>query len=261
MADRSRQQSVPWDRLKLKKNTLARKTLSEGIFQVLRDAILAWELPPATPLTEAHLARTFGVSSTPIREALQKLVHHGLADRETAKGIRIHTLTKQEVKEYYELRLSLEPLALSQSGPKLRDADFERLEKLLEKAELAIRSSEIDRLFHLSRMFSSHLVSRADNRLLLEWLETLSDRQALVRHRLRSVGYRSETYWEERRDVLEAVRSGDIAKACGIMREYIEKAMVFVARHWETSENPEARFARDTERDGRSYAGPSLPPV
>ena len=172
MADATQQQSVSPDRLKFKRNALARQTLSEGIFQVLRDAILSRELPPATPLTEVHLARKFGVSSTPIREALQKLVHHGLADRETAKGVRIHILTRQEAKEYYELRLSLEPLALSQSGPKLQYADFERLEKLLEKIEVAVRSNDIDRLFRLARMFSSHLISRADNRLLLEWLET-----------------------------------------------------------------------------------------
>jgi len=85
------------------------ETLSEKAYIAIRDSILRNELLPGTPVSVDSFANDLGISPTPVREALARLVAGGLIDHEPRKGMRIVDLTEEDVREAYEVRRILEP--------------------------------------------------------------------------------------------------------------------------------------------------------
>ena len=85
------------------------ETLSEKAYIAIRDSILRNELLPGTPVSVDSLASDLGISPTPVREAVARLVAGGLIDHEPRKGMRVVDLTEEDVREAYEVRRILEP--------------------------------------------------------------------------------------------------------------------------------------------------------
>nr|ACF98186.1 hypothetical protein [uncultured bacterium 1114] len=212
-----------------------REPASQQIYDQLRTAILEKRLIPGEHLTEAQLARQFGVSTTPIREALQRLVHAGLADRDTARGVRVHRLTSREIRDYYEMRLALEPFALEQVAPKLTAADIEELSQFVDDAEGAIAARDLRAVLKFGRRYQTKLIAGADNRLLLTWLETLQDRRMLISEMLGEAGYDGRRDWQERRRITAALRARRTEEAARLLATHIKRVMGVVLATLERS--------------------------
>src|SRR5690625_3011319 len=94
-----------------------REMLHNKVCSVLRKAILKGELKAGERLVQTELAEAIGVSRMPIREALRTLETEGLIVMEPHKGAIVRSISIEDIKEIYELRLALEPLALQKSVP------------------------------------------------------------------------------------------------------------------------------------------------
>ena len=198
-----------------------KKSTSDLIFDALRESILTGDLAPGTALIEKNLADEFGVSKTPIREALHHLSHIGLVDLETAKGATVHTLTSDEIKDIWEMRQYLEPLALELSIPHLTDEDVETLGALLVDAKVAISNADLKNLSRLNTEFHEMLYYRAENHLLVRWLDSLSDRRRLVSMHIWNNENHSADEWQEHQAILQAIESRDIGKASQALKNHI----------------------------------------
>ena len=104
---------------------LPKRTLRQHIAERLRSAILAGDLAPGTPLVEATLATQFNVSRGPLREALRQLVEEGLLVTVPYTGTRVTSVSVEDVREIYSMRIVLERFAFEQAWDK-RDAAFRR---------------------------------------------------------------------------------------------------------------------------------------
>ena len=82
--------------------TLNKSTLSEQIYQILRSDILSQRIPLGTRLTLKNLKEQFGVSSTPIREALTRLTEEGLVNHYSNIGVTVISLTEKDLTELYQ---------------------------------------------------------------------------------------------------------------------------------------------------------------
>lgn len=215
-----------------------KKSTSDLIFEALREAILMGELESGTPLIEKTLAEQFGVSKTPIREALHHLSHIGLVDMETAKGATVHTLTADEIKDIWQMRIHLEPLALELSIPHLTDDELDDLAEILVDARQAIQDDDLKELSRLNTSFHEMLYSKADNHLLVQWLDSLSDRRRLVSMHIWDIDNQSEREWEEHRAILDAVQNHKVALASQKLKEHIgnfnKQVLAYIS-----SQNPE----------------------
>ena len=98
------------------------------LFQRLHDDVVSGVLDPGEPLVEATLARRYGVSRTPVREALNRLEHDGLIER-GHRSLRVRTRTPTEILEIYEVRITLEGLAARQAALHRTDLDLHRLRR------------------------------------------------------------------------------------------------------------------------------------
>ena len=196
---------------------------SERIFTTLRERIIALELPPGCRLTEAELSREFGVSATPVREALQRLVQAGLADHAKARGVTVHRPTSREIREIFEMRAVLEPAALRLSIPHFSREDWEETAAIVSQASEALALGRIAELGRLNFSFHVKIVSRADNMLMLSTLRDLADRRRLISLHGWALDHNSMNDWRDHLAILERGRTGDVDGSARLLAEHIRR--------------------------------------
>jgi DNA-binding GntR family transcriptional regulator len=127
------------------------RTRAQAVAASLRHAIQSGEIPPGTPLQQADVAQWFGVSTTPVREALSTLDREGLITHVTHRGAVVFRPTVEDVRENFELRGALEPLAVRLAAPRVTEEQLGRLDALVDEmrhAGDALAFAELSRRFH-----------------------------------------------------------------------------------------------------------------
>ncbi|MBW8741932.1 MAG: GntR family transcriptional regulator [Gaiellaceae bacterium] len=104
-------------------------TKADEIALVVEEAIVSGELPPGTVLRQEQLSERFNVSRTPIREALRRLAALGLVSFVPNRGVRVRTLSRDELWEAFLVRAELESLATEIAAPKMTSDDLVELER------------------------------------------------------------------------------------------------------------------------------------
>ncbi len=116
---------------------LVRKTAVELVVNELRSRILSGRIAPGSALRQETLAEELGVSRIPLREAILLLSSEGLVDLYPHKGAYVSMLSKDDVREFFDLRLRLEPWLIHEAAMLISTAELERGERLVEKMDTA----------------------------------------------------------------------------------------------------------------------------
>lgn len=127
--------------------------LGEIVTRHLRDAILEGRLRPGARIRQEAVAREVGASRIPVREALLQLENEGLVSLVPRSGARVAKLDFAEYTELYRIREQLEPLAIAESAPRLRDEAIVALRELVLQIEQTRDPAAwlaLDRRFHLA---------------------------------------------------------------------------------------------------------------
>lgn len=130
-------------------------SMRERVLHALRAAIISGELEPGTVYSAPSLGARFGVSATPVREAMLDLVREDLVEIVPNKGFRVTEISESILDEITELRLLIEPAVVGRVTPIIPDADIPELRTLAQDivdhavAGNLIEYTEADRVFHL----------------------------------------------------------------------------------------------------------------
>ncbi|MBL8927753.1 MAG: GntR family transcriptional regulator [Pseudonocardia sp.] len=130
-------------------------SMRERISHALRAAIISGELEPGTVYSAPSLGTRFGVSATPVREAMLDLVREDLVEIVPNKGFRVTEIGESALDEITELRLLIEPAVVGKVTPSIPSADIDELRELAQKivdaaaAGNLIEYTEADRIFHV----------------------------------------------------------------------------------------------------------------
>jgi len=108
--------------------TTLTSTKADDVALALEQAIVSGDIEPGTVLRQEQLSERYAVSRTPIREALRRLAALGLVSFEPNRGVRVRTLTREELREAFLVRAELESLATEIAAGKFTRADLEELE-------------------------------------------------------------------------------------------------------------------------------------
>jgi DNA-binding GntR family transcriptional regulator len=108
-------------------------TKADEIALRIEEAIVSGELPPGSVLRQEQLSERFSVSRTPVREALRRLAALGLVSFVPNRGVRVRTLSRDELREAFLVRAELESLATELAAPKLTPDDLAELEEAEER--------------------------------------------------------------------------------------------------------------------------------
>ena len=202
-------------------------TKSDLAYTRLRELILSGDLPPGAVLPQAALARTIGISTTPLREALRRLKQEGLVDLDAHRDARVRSLDAAEARDLVELRSSLDPLAASLAAQRRTEGDLDDLRAALDGLEgLAARPSAAQLDSH--HRFHAAIHRAAHNALLVETLDGLWVKTDRYRRHGLEVGRSDEerdARATEHRQLFEAVRDGDARTAAELMRRHVAASL------------------------------------
>jgi DNA-binding GntR family transcriptional regulator len=120
-------------------------TKADDIAVLIEEAIVSGELTPGSVLRQEQLSERFGVSRTPVREALRKLAALGLVSFEPNRGVRVRTLTHEDLREAFLVRAELEALVTEEAARKItveQLVELEECEKRFGRLTKEVRSHE-----------------------------------------------------------------------------------------------------------------------
>jgi DNA-binding GntR family transcriptional regulator len=158
------------------------RTLSDRVFEVVREQILKGRLRNGEPIRQDALATELGISKIPLREALARLEQEGLLINHPNRGYYVQAMSREQVDEIYALRLSIEPPAAAYASSVATDEDRERAKQAFTALDTAAHSNLADvavrnREFHIALVEPGRRSLTTD---LVERLAVLAERYVIA---------------------------------------------------------------------------------
>ncbi|MCG7206589.1 GntR family transcriptional regulator [Streptomyces arenae] len=189
----------------------------------MRRRIIKGEIEPGAPLSELALADEFGVSRTPVREALKQLQTEGLVEIRPRVGTFVTTPSRREITELFEMKELLEGAAARLLAQRGRVAEIDALERNLREADEAVEADDRERYAALVLEFHDLLIAGSDNSKLEAHYRMLMNQLAysrLVNTSLSQPGRPTQSD-REHHTVLELILAKDGDSAERVMREHV----------------------------------------
>jgi DNA-binding GntR family transcriptional regulator len=206
-----------------------RRSLTEQVYDALKREILTARLRPSQPLIENELAARFGVSKTPIREALRLLVQDGWIVVLPRKGYLVAPLSLEDVREVFALRLMLEPQVTGEAATRGGAELVARLRQAaagagaLQPTRPGGEERSYQSTMRAARAFHLTVAGAAGNSRLLRVLEALLDEVERLLHLMPQLGDHVNAMVEPaaHERIIAAIEAGDAEQAAAHMRAHL----------------------------------------
>lgn len=200
------------------------RTLSKSreVFEQLRQAIWSGDLPPGTPLREAHIAKQLSVSQVPVREALLQLEHLGLVVRVPDRGTTVTKLTRAEIIQMMEVRRHLEEMAFQLAATHLTPEIEAELRAHLRTMQVLVTKKDHFGVAEEDFSFHQTVWKASGNEVLEKTLERLCIAvYAFVSLKRHAAGETMKSAVKSHKKLLEALLSRDKKRITAGVNEHI----------------------------------------
>ena len=188
------------------------------MFETIVDEIVSGVMPPGMKLNEPDLARRFGISRGPLREAIRRLEERQLVHCTPNAGARVVVHSPEEIIETYELREAIEGMAARLAALNMTDEEVVELRRIFEEETARGRSAGYPRDFHM------HIVLGSHNRRLARIInEDFYQLLKLWRSQCGWLRFGSEESWRDHQRILEAIEHRDPELAEILMRRHLAR--------------------------------------
>ena len=198
--------------------------MSMSLLAKLQRDILTGKYRPGEKLTEQNLCKEYGVSRTPIREALRQLEECGLVENILNRGCFVIGLSRQEFEDMFDLRKAYEIQAVKWAIERITDDEMDRLEETFEFMEFYTMRGDLDKMLVINAGFHQVIYEASHNRMLQK---TLMSYQTFLKYQgLNSVygpNYLA-TVLEEHRAIFKAFMDQDAKAGAEAMERHINRA-------------------------------------
>jgi len=197
-----------------------------SVAEPLRRRIVEGEIPPGQLLSENQLAQEFGVSRTPVREALRILIDEGLVEMMPGRKVRVAVPDPQDVVEIYDVRWLLESEALRRLAldDALRARTCEQLAGHCRQGSDALAQQDRKKLAAANERFHETIVAALQNRRLIAQFRNIYNLISLYRHQtLQSEGW-AQAGNEEHASLVRLIEARDLDAALSLLRQHLDHA-------------------------------------
>ena len=196
--------------------------LSTDVFSVLKERIIRWEYAPGHRFTEEGLCEEFGVSRSPVREALRMLVENKLVDKTPHKGYSVKQLDMHEIHELYDVRMALETFVIE----RLTRSDYPESEwKELYRTWQSLKKATITNSLDFAKMdesFHERLAIWTGNHTLLQQIRSIDERLHFIRMTDITTSQRLRETCEQHLRILDCIKEKNIECARQALQNNIE---------------------------------------
>ncbi len=203
------------------------RTMAEYALEQLREAIIMGELPAGTPLRLDELARSLGMSISPIREAVRQLEALGLAKHVPHQGARVLDFDVEELRDLFQIRLALESLAVRRAAEHFTDAIADAARAQLDRFDAASALDDVREAMRAHTDFHFTLYEASQSPWLVALIRPAWDRSERFRPALLTSNdgpqQRHRAYDQA---LLDACAAHDPEAAAGALHDHLELASV-----------------------------------
>ena len=199
-------------------------TAGDHAYQQIWRQLITGARPPGEHLSDVELAADLGVSRTPVREALRRLVEQELVRADPRRGFWVREFTARDVREFYDVRAALEALAVRVGAGRIASADLRA--QLDQIADLRGRLDERPVLAFLQHDFQFHnlIIHASGNGRLIRLLASLRSQVSLFQIRDTGYPHRLAIALDGHERVLRALLDGDIAEAARRLDDHVTQS-------------------------------------
>ncbi len=224
--------------LREKRTSSSQTSLSQPAYLRVRDQIraeiLRGDLQPGTRLLVSELARRYGVSQMPVRDALQLLQGEGIVTNVPHQGARVRDINEQFIANMYDVLLLMTEYLVERAARVIQPHDIEELEAIQKEIERAATSADIERILELNREFNDKIHSLAGNPEAMRIVSQYRGLRDALRYTLGFSRSRLEAMCRDHRRLIAALASQDAAKAVEIARQHSQEAQHDLMTHLKT---------------------------
>ncbi len=155
---------------------------TEVLYKALKEAIIGSKIKPREHLIIGELVSYYGISRTPVREALIKLEKDGWLEKDGRRGVKVLLPSKENLLQIVHTQAALEAYAASELAKKELPADFfDELRQVLDESEKAIEENNLQKAEQCNSRFNKHLYTHLDNEFLYDLVLDLEEKVTRVR--------------------------------------------------------------------------------
>lgn len=193
-------------------------SLGERVYEMLREHLRSGGVTWGEPLREASLAAYFGVSRTPVREALGRLASEGLVEAH-GRSFTVPSFTREDLDDIYDLRVLIETDAVRRAAA--RAADCREVKLALEEARAAYARGDAEGFIDANRRFRTGWLGLVPNRRLVRMVELYADHVRALQHLSLGDPQRQKAVLRGMQEILRAIERRDPRAAEQAMRGYL----------------------------------------
>ena len=156
------------------------KSIREQVYEALKEKIINGEISSGERIVEVDYAKEFGVSRTPLREALRMLEFEGLVNSSEKGGVVVNYISKQDIEEIYKIRITLEKIVFSEIISKHSD-DIINLEILLEETEKILENGSYEEIILIFEKFNEEIYKISNLNHVIKLIKNINEYVKRVR--------------------------------------------------------------------------------
>ncbi len=203
--------------------TLTPRALYEEVAELLRQRIFAGELAPGSWIDELRLAEAYGISRTPLREALKVLAAEGLVTMKVRRGAYVTEVNDKDQQDVYHLLSLLESDAAGVVAEQATPAELADLQDL--HRQLKVAQQNTDQFFEVNERFHMRLLEIANNRWRDQMVADLRKVMKLNRHNSLFKTGRIEESFQEHQLLMDALTARNAALSIQRMKEHFANGL------------------------------------
>ena len=202
-----------------------RETVVEQIYTTLKTQIVTLRMMPGQLLMVQQLAAEYGISRTPVREALIRLKGEGLVNEADGRKFRVSDISWKQIRDIYQARQIVEESAICQVAENATDTQVAALREICRKMQTAIDTRQYPEYFELDQQFHFTILEMMGNEVLLNWMDNNADHQQRIRYCTMGLSVDMAESMEEHMAMVDAIERRDGRKAQMLIKRHLERSL------------------------------------
>ncbi|MFM8760391.1 MAG: GntR family transcriptional regulator [Polynucleobacter victoriensis] len=203
------------------KSLLSPRPLYEEVAERLRTSIFSHEFAPGSWIDEQAIAKEYGISRTPMREAIKILAAEGLITMKMRRGAYVTEVSKSDLNQIFTVLALLEGQACRETALKASEGQLEALDSIHMKLERAAADRDLEQFFTINQSFHDKLHEKSNNPWMKRVIDDLRKVLKLQRRDSLSKRGRMESSLLEHRKILSALLARDADLSEKLMKEHL----------------------------------------